>query len=105
MDDKGISLTILGIVAVIAIVGLVLLFTGAGTGGIIIGQKAPVQTWGKAIRTVSAQQSCFLSSGALGTVVDALEYQQRIAKGHFCEARQTVSGIQSQQWCCAGGTA
>ena len=30
--NKGIALTILGVVAVIAIVGLVLLFTGAGTG-------------------------------------------------------------------------
>ncbi len=34
-EDKGISLTILGVVAVIAIVGLVLLFTGAGTGGYV----------------------------------------------------------------------
>ena len=31
-EGKGIALTILGIVAVIAVVGLVLLFTGAGTG-------------------------------------------------------------------------
>ena len=35
-EGKGIALTILGIVAVIAIVGLVLLFTGAGSGGVSI---------------------------------------------------------------------
>ena len=32
MEQKGIALTILGIVAIIAIVGLVLLFTGGTTG-------------------------------------------------------------------------
>ncbi len=32
MEQKGIGLTILGVVAIIAIVGLVLLFTGGATG-------------------------------------------------------------------------
>ena len=46
-EGKGIALTILGIVAVIAIVGLVLLFTGAGTGGYV----APgVKVYGGAIK-------------------------------------------------------
>ena len=103
MADKGIALTILGIVAVIAIVGLVLLFTGAGTGQIIIGQPGQVQTWGKAIRTVSAEQSCFLSTGQLGTVKNYLQYQQLITQGVFCEARETLSGA-PQDYCCAGGS-
>ncbi len=39
-EGKGIALTILGIVAVIAIVGLVLLFTGAGSGGVSVQERA-----------------------------------------------------------------
>ena len=45
MANKNISLTILGIVAIAAIVGLVLLFTSASTGRIygVVGQEGIVQ--------------------------------------------------------------
>ena len=48
-DEKGIALAILGITAVIAVVGLVLLFTGANTGDVVwVGPK----TYGGATKNV-----------------------------------------------------
>jgi len=99
MQDKGISLTILGIVAVIAIVGLVLLFSKATTGQIIIGQPGQVTTWGKAIRTVSATRSCFLSTGPLGTVKTNLEILQAKVPIAECEPYSRL-GTAQQEYCC-----
>jgi len=106
MEEKAVSLTILGIVAVIAIVGLVLLFSGASTGGIMIGKSGSpsVQTWGKAIKTVSATKSCFLSTGALGQVKTFANLQTAKVLVEKCEKRQTVPGTQ-QEYCCPPGVA
>ena len=99
MAEKGIALIILGIVAVIAIVGLVLLFNTAKTGEIIIGQPGQVSIYGKAIRTVAATRSCFLSTGPLGIVKTNVEIIAAQLTPDLCERYSRAGGIQ-QEYCC-----
>ncbi len=84
MANKNISLTILGIVAVIAIVGLVLLFTSANTGRIygVVGQEG----------TVSFPQT--IATEYCNTVSVDLSVDKEICKaeGHeFCEVLNTAN--------------
>ena len=95
-------MTILGIVAVIAIVGLVLLFTGAQTGGVFIGSPGQVQTWGKAIRTVSAERSCILSSGALGSIKTYVELAKAGVPVGACEPYRGIAATE-KSYCCPAG--
>src|SRR5574341_2523136 len=97
-EGKGVAMAILGIVAVIAVVGLVLLFKG-GTGGFVGGYGDPKIYPGKVVQGETGPGFDYLGEGAYGTSTDCLSNefwsQNELAQGHCREGQQSVFTLYS----------